>query len=418
MSVWQTAWSCWALFLGLMLVTLGHGLMGSLAGVRLTLEGHATDVSGLVLSGFFLGIVLAALLAPRLIERVGHVRVFGAMAAIAAVAALAHAVWVEPWFWFALRALSGFATTSLYIVVESWVNARAQNAYRGRLLSIYMLVWLVSMSTGQLLLGLADPGGMLLFMLCSGLYALAVVPLALATSAAPDYSSPRRVSLARLWRVTPLGTLAAAMIGMIHGTLVGMASVYAKSIGLSNDRVAALTAAIYVGGIFLQMPIGRLSDRLDRRLVLAGVAFAAALLATAALLLSEGAYWPLVVLIGLFGGLCLPLYSLCLAITNDRLSQQEMVGASATIYLLVGLGAAAGPPVAGVLMQVAGPDGFLLYLAVLLALLGLLALYRRAVGGAVPETAIAQPTAPVMPPPEPLVEASPAEGDQRGSSTV
>ncbi len=415
MGFLQAVRSCWALFLGFGIMAVSHGLLGSLIGVRLSIAGYSTGTAGLVTAGFFLGIVLAALAAPRLIERVGHVRVFAAMAALAAVASLLHSLWVEPWFWFALRTITGFASTSLYIVTESWVNARAENAYRGRLLSVYMLVWLLAMAGGQLAIDAADPAGHLLFLFGAIGYALAVVPLALATSAAPEYASPKRVSLSVLWKVSPLAVVSAAMVGMIHGALVGMASVYAKAAGYATAEVAWLTAAIYLGGIVLQVPIGRLSDRLERRLVLAAVAFAAAAMAGLALLLGQADYWLLVGAIALLGGLALPLYSLCLALANDRLSQQEMVGASATIYLLVGVGAAGGPPVAGYMMQLLGAWAFFLYLAVLLVAMGLFALYRRRVTAPPIETMTTLPTAPMVPPPLLIEEES---ADQRGSSTV
>lgn len=409
MGFLQAVRACWALFASFSCMALGHGLLGSLIGVRLTLEGHSSGTAGLVTAGFFVGIVLAALLAPRLIERVGHVRIFAAMAALAALAALAHSVWVDPWLWFLLRVVSGAASTTMYIVVESWVNARAQNEYRGLLLSVYMVVWLLSMAGGQLLLDVADPAGHLLFLLVTAGYILAILPLTLATSPAPDYASPKRVSLAVLWRVSPLAAIGAAGVGMIHGALIGLAAVYAKSAGFALSQVAWLTAAIFLGGLVLQLPIGRLSDRFERRLVLVGITLAAALVALAGLLLQDFVW--LLAVMALLGGLALPLYPICLALANDRLSQQEMVGASATIYLLVGLGAAAGPPVAGFLMEALGPaQGFFAYLCALQASLGLYALWRRSRTPAPQAHGVAPPAAPILPPPP--------EAPQRGSTTV
>jgi MFS family permease len=284
------------------------------------------------------------------------------------------------------------------------VNDRAENAFRGRLLSVYMLIWLICMGSGVYLIDSADPAGMVPFVLVAICYGLSVIPLALATSTAPEYSAPERVSIRRLWRLSPLGSLAAAMVGMIHGTLVGMVAVYAASAGLPNGRVAILTAAIYAGGILLQMPIGRLSDRLDRRLVLAGVSLAAAACALAALLLGRVDFWAEVGAIAVFGGLTLPLYSLTLSVANDRLSQREMVGASATLYLLLGLGAVVGPPVAGFLMQLVGGAGFYCYLAALLLVMGLFALWRRRQTPPPPQTEAALPAAAVAPPPTQLSE--------------
>jgi len=394
----KAAFSCWALFLGFGFMVVGHGLLGSLLGNRLTLEGHPTGTSGLVMSGFFIGIVSAGLLAPRLIARVGHIRVFAAMGGLCSTMALLHSLWVEPWFWFLLRTVTGFAATTMYIVVESWVNDRAQNAFRGRLLSVYMLVWLSCMAGSMFLIDLADPLGTLLFIVVAICYGLSIAPLALATGAAPEYSAPERVSIRTLWRASPLGTVAAGMVGLIHGTLVGMVAVYVTSTGASQGRVAVLTAAIFLGGLVLQMPIGRLSDRRDRRLVLAAVSLLAAAFAVAALLLSKVSFWAEVGAIAVFGGLCLPMYALTLSVANDRLSQRAMVGASATLYLLLGIGATLGPPVAGFLMQAVGAAGFYLYLAVLQVVLALFALWRRRRAAPAPAQP-AMPAVAVAPPP-------------------
>lgn len=393
------ALACWPLWLALAAMVVGHGLLGSLLGVRLTLEGYPAGTAGLVMSGFFVGIVAAGLLAPRLIGAVGHIRVFAAMAGLSLVCALLHSLWVEPVSWSLLRAVNGFATTSMYIVVESWVNDRAANTFRGRLLSVYMLIWLSAMSGGMLLLDAADPAGMVLFALVAICFGLSIVPLALGARSAPEYSAPERVSLRRLWQASPLGSIGAAMVGLIHGTLTGMVSVYAATAGLPTDRVALLTAAIFLGGLLLQMPIGRLSDRCDRRLVLAGVALLAALAAGAAIWLRDLSFWAEIAAIALLGGLCFPLYTLTLSVTNDRIGQREMVGASATFYLLLGIGAVIGPPIAGFMMQSLGAGGFYLYLSALLLLMAAFAAWRRGRRPSPPQTAEALPALPVAPPP-------------------
>ena len=399
MTFLQALRSCWALFASLTVLVLGHGLLNSILGVKLKLAGYSEGVSGVVLAGFYVGIVSGALLAPRLVARVGHIRVFAAMAGLASLASLVHAMLVDPFLWFAMRALAGFALTSMYVVVESWVNDRAQNTFRARLLGVYMILWLISMAGGQLLLDVADPAGIFHFLLIAGFFSTCVVPLALATQSAPDYSSPARVSLGALWRISPLAVVAAAMIGMIHGTLVGMASVYAKSSGYTDSEIAVFTAVIYVGGIVLQPPIGRIADRVERRLVLAALTLLAAAAALLALWLADVSFIGLLAATALLGGLCLPLYSLCLAIANDRLSQSQMVGASATIYLVLGVGAIAGPPIAGLVMDRIGTGGFFLYLAVTQAALGLFALYRRTRTAPAPDSGAAEPIAPGVPPP-------------------
>lgn len=399
MTFFQAVRSCWALFLSFAIMVVGHGLLGSLLGVRLTLEGFQTGVSGLVLSGYFLGMLLGALLAPRLIERVGHVRVFAAMSALACTSALIHATVVDPWLWFALRIVTGLTLTSLYVLVESWVNDRAENNIRAQLLAVYMILWLAAMAGGQLLIDLDDPGGHLLFLLVAGCFAFSAVPLALATEAAPDYSSPARLPLPALWRVSPLATISALVVGLTHGTIGGMSAVFAATAGYDLTELALFTASFYVGAIVLQLPIAWLSDHMDRRLILAAVALAAAIASGLALTLDAFSFWGLIAATALLGGFSLPLNSLTLALANDRLSQRQMVSAAATLYLLVGTGCLIGPMLTGWTMEIAGNDGFYANLIVTHGLLGLYALWHCRRSEAVAGSTVFPYSVPVVPPP-------------------
>ncbi len=368
----------WALFFGFALIMLGNGLQGTLLGLRATMEGFPTAVTGAVMSGYFIGFLAGSTLAPRLVARVGHVRVFAALASLASVAVLLHSVVLDPASWTAMRVVTGFSYAGLYVVVESWLNDRATNQTRGRILSLYMIVMLTGMAGGQYLLNLADPGGYTLFILVSVLVSLALVPILLTPAPAPDVAELRPVGLGTLYRTSPLGIVGALGVGMAHGALFGMGAVYAATLGFPVAGTAVFMSLPILGGAVLQWPIGRLSDRLDRRRVIAAVTFLAALAATGAASAGSVSQTALFILVALFGGLSLPMYSLCMAHTNDHLTSEEMVAASAGLVLVVGAGASFGPISAAGLMALAGPEGLFLYLAAVHGAVGLFALYRMA----------------------------------------
>lgn len=381
----QAVAALWALFLGVALIMLANGLQNALLGVRANMEAFPAWVTGLVMAGYFLGFLLGSAVTPRLIQRVGHVRVFGAFASLASVAVLVHSLYVHPLPWMAMRLVTGFCFAGLYIVTESWLNERSDNHSRGSLLSLYMVVVLGGMGGGQFFLTVADPGGFDLFILASVLISVAVVPMLISASPTPPFETPSKLSLLELYRLSPLGVVGAAGTGMAHGSLFGMGAVYAREMGLSLPQVSLFMGLVFLGGILLQFPIGRFSDRFDRRLVLTATTFAAALAAAGALaggLLQQQTM--VFACMALLGGTSLPLYALVVSHSNDHLRVDQMVAASSTIYFLVGLGASLGPVLVGAAMSAQGPQAFFLWLLLLHGAIGLFALYRMTRRPAVP----------------------------------
>lgn len=226
---------------------LGDGLQSTLLGVRASLEGFPTAVTGLIMSTFYLGFLGGAVYAPRFVERVGHIRVFGALASLASAAVLIHGIIVTPVAWSLLRLLSGFCLAGLYIVAESWLNDRATNRTRGQLLSIYMVVTYAGVAGGQLLLNAADPQGLQLFILTSVLISVALVPLLLSAGPAPKFSRQSPLSLRALYTISPLGVVGAFATGMASGALFGFGPVYAESSGLSVSQISFFMTAALLG---------------------------------------------------------------------------------------------------------------------------------------------------------------------------
>jgi MFS family permease len=366
----------WALLVGILLLMLGNGLQGSLLGVRATMAGFPTAVTGIVMSGYYIGFLGGSTLVPALIARVGHIRVFAALGSLASVSILVHSIEVDPVTWFVMRFITGVALCGLYLTAESWLNSKATNEIRAKILSVYMVIQLGGLAGGQFLLNLASPAGYRLFILVSILLSIAVIPILLTASPAPVISASRHVRLRQLYRASPLATVAIFSIGAAQGALFAMGAVYAREIGLPVAGISALMALSFLGGMVFQWPLGVLSDRLDRRKVIVVTTFLAAAVAAVTALASGGPAWSPFVLFFLMAGLSLPMYSMCVAHANDFMTTDQMVGASGALLLVNGTGAILGPIIGSDVMQVLGPWGLPLFVATAHGLIGFFALWR------------------------------------------
>ena len=376
--------SAWALLLGLAFLMLGNGLQGTLLGVRASLEGFSTQTTGYIMTGYYVGFVFGSIIGPKLVKNVGHIRVFAALASVLSAAMLLHSIFIEPVTWFAIRLVNGFAVAGLYIVVESWLNDAATNRTRGQLLSVYMVIVLGGMAAGQFLLNVASPAGFELFILISVLVSVSLVPIALSVTRAPKFEAPAHVGWRTMYRCSPLGVVGCLIVGIAQGALIGMGAVCAREIGMSVADVSLFMATALAGGVVLQWPVGHLSDIFDRRMIITVVTMLAALAALVGALAGEHSTPILLVSVFLFGGLSFPVYSLCIAHSNDHLQPDQMVAASGTLVLVAGIGASVGPALAAALMSLAGPAGFFWCLAAVHAAIGVFALYRMTQRSALP----------------------------------
>ena len=356
----------WPFFFGTALIMVANGLQGTLIALRAALEGFSLAATGMVMSGYFLGLLAGSLLSARLVRRVGHVPVFAAFASIASASILMQSLLVDVAFWTAMRIVTGYCYGTMYVVVESWLNQRATNESRGRLLSLHMITVFAGAAAGQLLLNASDPRAYDLFLLVSILVSFAMVPLLLAARPGARPHSARRMPVSALYRASPVGFVSTVLTGVSHGAMFGMGPVYAQTLGLNTAQVAWFMALGMIGAIFSQWPLGALSDRFDRRRVMLGLTLVgAAAAATMAGPSPDSSYLRTFAAVFVLGAAALPLYSLCIAHVNDYVSPREMVGASAALVFVSGLGLIAGPMVASVAIEALGPPGFGQCLAVL-----------------------------------------------------
>ncbi|MGC9954004.1 MAG: MFS transporter [Rhizomicrobium sp.] len=357
---------------------VGNGLLGTLIPVRAHLEGFSTLAIGVIGSAYFAGFVVGCFTGPRWLTRVGHVRTFAVCAGIAAAATLMQSILISVTAWIAMRALFGFAAANMYMVLESWLNDRAGNETRGRIFSSYLSVNFAGLLIGQMLFATARPQSFVLFSLATIFYALCLIPVGLTQLKQPAPAPVPVLRPLRLFRISPVGVAGCIAVGLANNAIWTLAPVYAQSRGLSSGWIALFMCAFTVGGTLVQVPVGRLSDRMDRRYVIAATcALAAAAGIAIALFMGNGRGMMLWAIAG-FGVLVLPLYGLSVAHANDRIPREAFVESSATLLLINSLASVLGPTMAAGIMDAFGTQAlFYFTAAVHLAMMGFTAVRLR-----------------------------------------
>lgn len=363
--MFQVLKSSWALFLGMLLLMIGNGLQGTLLGVRGGLEGFSTTEMSIVMSAYFAGFFGGSRITPGLIRRVGHVRVFAALGSGISAALILFPAVVEPWAWVILRVIIGFCFSGVYVTAESWLNNSSTNENRGQALSIYMIVQMAGIVSAQGILVLGDPSGFILFVIPSVLVSISFAPILLSITPTPAFDTTKPMSLTELFQVSPLGCVGIFIMGGVFSAQFGMASVYGIQAGLSLGQISAFVATIYMGALLFQYPVGWVSDRMDRRLLIMGSALFGGIAGIAGWIWADS-FTTILVVAFVVGGAANPLYSLLIAYTNDYLEADDMAAASGGLIFINGMGAIAGPLITGWFMGVVGPAGFWLYVGLLM----------------------------------------------------
>lgn len=359
---------------GVALLLLGNGLLNTLLTLRGVAEGYSTGMLGLIMSGYFVGFLLGTWLAIPLVRRVGHIRAFAFCAALAAITALLHVLIIDPWVWLGLRVLYGLALVSLYMVIESWLNAQVPNGKRGQVFALYMAVNLGALAAAQQLLNLAAPSDFVLFVLAAMLISAALMPIALTRQPQPSVPETLHTNLRQLVGIAPLAIAAAGLSGLALGAFWGMAPVYASLSGFDATGVGLLMSGAILGGALLQWPIGIYSDKHDRRLVLFWVVALSVAVALLMSVLPAGRL--LLAAIFVWGGLAFAIYPIAVAQLIDQLHSDEILAGSSSLLMVNGIGSVCGPLLAGLLMQHLGAQALPLYFAATLGALAAYTFYR------------------------------------------
>lgn len=355
------------LMLSTLLMMMGFGLMNYMVPLRSLAEGWSTFTISVIATGYTFGFTLSCVVTPIFVRRVGHVRVFGALITLLTVSILSCALIVDWRAWFLFRGIAGFAIAGAYLVIESWLNERVTNDNRGALYSVYMVTCLVGSIGGQYLVPLGDPNGFEMFILCGLIFSLALFPTTLSTAKSPAPIATARFDLMRLYRRSPVAFVGSVLAGALSGTWGSLGGVYSQNIGMTTAQGATLLSAFLAGGAIAQVPLGRISDRIDRRyvMVFSGVF---GFVSCAVMAAFQGSGVVPVYIAGFFVGAVLyPVYALNAAHANDLADPDEYVTISSAVMILYGLGTVSGPLLGGMIMQWLGPLGLILFLGVIFA---------------------------------------------------
>ncbi|MGZ2260002.1 MFS transporter [Roseobacter sp. A03A-229] len=344
-----------ALLMGSAFLLFAGGVNALILPVRGEVEGFTAASLGLLGTGWALGYVAGCLRTPALVARVGHIRAFGAMCAIAAIAVLLSLVLISPWVWIPVRALSGFCFAGAAMIVESWLNERADASSRGRIFGVYTMVNLAATTAGQMVLTLGDANGYFFFVLAAMVYCLALLPTAISATTTPRPLTQVSLNLRSFWKNSPVAVFAVLMVGISNASFGTLAAVYAARIGLSLNDIALFASIPILAGAASQIPIGIASDRFDRRKVLIGITVFA--LIADALFLFTGLAQPVAVLAfaALFGATVFAMYPVIVAHANDHAEPGTFIQVSGGLLLVFGIGSIIGPTIAGFAMTSFGP---------------------------------------------------------------
>lgn len=367
--------SSWALYLGTGTIMIAHGLSSSLLGIRGTAEGLDPLDIGIVMAGYYLGFMLSSGITQPLLQRVGHVRVYAAYASLGSAVLVLYPLWINEYFWVALRITNGICLAGLYIVAESWLNGTNANTHRGQALAVYVATQLIGLILGQWILTTSDPSGYILFIYGTVLMSVGVGPVLLSVAPVPVFETAKPMSFRELYTSSPLAFVGMTLLGLSFSVTFSMLAVFVVLTGRSVADVALMVSAVYVGGTVFQYPAGWISDKIGRRIVVT-VLCALAITATIIGLFSANNLYLLLLSAFLIGGGTTPLYSVLLAHANDHIESERMAACGARMIFLQGIGSFVGPPVAGVAMNAAGPWAYFMIIGCITGAMGLYSVYR------------------------------------------
>ncbi|CAD7055760.1 MULTISPECIES: MFS transporter [Pseudorhizobium] len=373
-----------ALLTSTLFLFLGNGLQGLLLPVRGSAEGYSNEILGLIGTTWATGFVVGCFVAPNLVRRIGHVRAFAGFGALICLNVLLTGILVDQTAWLILRAVTGFCTAGTSMIIESWLNERATNESRGAIFSFYISITLFGVVGGQMMVPFADVSTPILFMICGILYCLAIIPTAVSKAASPQPLKRVRLDLKGLYRNSPVSFIAILLIGTANGAYGTLVAVFGARAGLTEDMIAIMVSVTILAGAVAQFPAGRLSDRMDRRYVLAGLAGLGAVAGVGLSLFQPANVYMILILVSLYGAAANALYPIAVAHANDHASSEDFVKISGGLLLLYGVGTIIGPTLGGPVMTWLGPHALFAVTALSHILVTAYAIFRSRIRAPVP----------------------------------
>lgn len=344
------------------ILTMGNGLMNSLLSINMRLQDYNNQIIGLVMSANYLGILLGVYFCQKIVQQVGHIRSFAVFAAVMTAVSLVHGLYMSAWLWAVLRIINGLCVTGLFMVIESWLNEKVEPVFRGRLLSIYMILVYFGIGSGQLLLNVSNVQGQTIFMIAAILFALCLVPVSITRAVNPQPLEVPHYNLIKLFKLAPLSMLGTFIAGMINSSFYAMGPMFGLDIGLPVSQVSLFMSLTVWAGLLFQYPVGLFSDRLERLTVLSALGFLVMLVSIGIVMLGQAGLGVLLPLTVCFG-MVFTIYPVAMARAQDNIDKEGIVPVSAALLLFFGLGACFGPITASFLISKVGPFGLYYFTA-------------------------------------------------------
>ncbi|MBW2611216.1 MAG: MFS transporter [Deltaproteobacteria bacterium] len=366
-----------ALLIATTFLTMGIGLLNSLLSINMRLQGSGNQTIGLVMSCNYLGIIIGIYFCQPIIQHVGHIRAFAAFGAVVTAISLLHGLYMSPWFWAGLRIGFGLCVTGLFMVIESWLNEKVEPVFRGRLLSIYMILVYFGLGSGQLLLNLSDVQGKNLFMIAAIVSAVCLVPISITRAVNPQPLKVPRYNMVKLFQLAPLSMVGSFTAGLINSSFYALGPIFGLDIGLQVSQVSLFMSITVWAGLLFQYPVGLLSDRLDRLTVLSAQGFLVAAVSLGIAMLGRSNLGTLLPMTACFG-VVFTIYPVSMARAQDNIEKQDIVPVSAALILFFGIGACFGPVTSSLIISKVGPWGLYYFTAACGGTLGVVAwIYRH-----------------------------------------
>lgn len=365
-----------ALFLSFVILMVANALFSSLIIVNAQHEQISTSIIGIIGSAYFGGLLISTWLTRILISSVGHIRTFAALSAILAISSLIFVLFVDAYFWIVIRFVTGICMGAMFIITESWINDRVDNHSRGSVFSLYMILTYGGSGIGQFLLGFSEPGGHIMFTIISILFSVAVIPILLINSPTPKVSLATKLDLKLLFKVSPVGLMGAFIAGLVNSSFYTMSPIYTQSIGLTLKQTSQFLMIAIICGFILQWPTGKISDKIDRRIILAICSAFVAITSYVLYGYSAATVAQTLILAGIYGGFSFLIYSLSASHINDFSAPEKRVSTASGLLLIYSIGAVSGPILASTLISSIGAQYLFLYTAILNTFLAIYCLYR------------------------------------------
>jgi MFS family permease len=365
-----------AIITGIVFLQGGMGLLSVLLPLRMQEAGFSTTEIGIMAAGFATGFFLGCFYAPGLIQRIGHIRAFACFATVLSALTLALAIDTDLALWTSARLLSGICFAGLLTVSDSWISGETKPSVRGRVMSVYMIFYKAAKALGPLVFTFSAISGNWHFMLVSALFSLSLLPVALRDGGNPTPPIKQRMSLKKVYQTTPLAVVGCMCLGMTNSPMNNLIAIYGVGIGLKISGAVMLSAALQVGALALQWPMGWASDKRDRREVMIFGMLMMAIFSAIIAFMPTMPLWAYVILVGILGGFAMSIYPIVLAHAGDYVSPKQMVPLCATLMLAFAVGMAFGPITGSLAMDILGPPGLFIHTIFFCLVFVSFALYR------------------------------------------